>query len=171
MARQGLLRSLQLLKGVQQQQAASFAAAAGAKPRKVAVLGAAGGIGQPLSMLMKASAAPGVWGARERGRVRRSKPFPSGVVCPRSGACQIWRERGQADARQAHTLDADTRLEWVRRRRRQARARARVCARVSWRPPARSGARHPPPPPTRQPRFPAFPALPPPPPKTHNPHR
>lgn len=59
----GLLRSLQLLKGVaqQQSQSASFAsaAAAGSKPRKVAVLGAAGGIGQPLSMLMKVRRAAG----------------------------------------------------------------------------------------------------------------
>jgi hypothetical protein len=65
----GLLRSLQLLKGVaaaQQQQSASFAsaAAAGAKPRKVAVLGAAGGIGQPLSMLMKVRTGACVRGER-----------------------------------------------------------------------------------------------------------
>ena len=40
-----------LLKNAQRSFAS--AAAASAKPRKVAVLGAAGGIGQPLSMLMK----------------------------------------------------------------------------------------------------------------------
>jgi len=64
---------INLLKNVQRTFAAS-AAAASAKPRKVAVLGAAGGIGQPLSMLMKV-----------RGRVvldlgsRRERRGPSGA--------------------------------------------------------------------------------------------
>lgn len=104
MARQGLLRSLQLLKGVaqQQQQAASFAAAAGAKPRKVAVLGAAGGIGQPLSMLMKVSASVKARVAcvkRGRTRVSRSKVFPDRgglfLSTARSGAREARRTRAR----------------------------------------------------------------------------